>query len=156
MTPEQLQMFERIVRKSPPMEAPQSATHPFDSRNISEVLPKKIRKLFDDGHYSHAILDAFKFIEQMLRKGSNKPQGYGSGLIKYALEGDAPKVKLRCPETEEYGKFRDNFEKMLLGAFGNLRNPHGHKIIELDPDQCLDELTIAAYFIRNIIISDIT
>ena len=118
---------------------------------MAEVFPAKVMVLFDDGHYSQASLEAFKFVEQLLRDGAQLPHGYGSGLIKAALGGDDPPVKLKCPPTESYPKFRDNFEKMLLGAFGNLRNPHGHKSIDMSPDECLDELTIAAYFIRIIL-----
>ena len=58
--------FERIARRSP---APETASvdgqiHPFDERNIHPEIAKVALKLFNDGHYSQATFEAFKFVDK--------------------------------------------------------------------------------------------
>lgn len=150
MNHEALSRFEEIVRNTLPPEKSETPDHPFEVRGYAALFPDIVRQLFDDGHYSQATFEGYKVIEEILRVKADHPTGFGVLLINYALEGKDPRVKIASPPGESYDKFRDNLQKMMAGAFGNIRNPKGHKLVDQGLDDCLDELTMAAYFIRLI------
>ena len=53
--------------------------HPFDERHIHATISTVSKKLFDDGHYRQATLDAFIRIEVLVKERSeleNKGQAF--------------------------------------------------------------------------------
>src|SRR3954469_5694050 len=72
---------------------PQTQTHPFDERNIHPTIGAVSVKLFDDGHYSQATFEAFKFLDLEVQKLS-KINESGFKLMMTALNEANPKIKL--------------------------------------------------------------
>ena len=64
--------FESIVRRAYRFtEAPSDPTgeiHPFDYRDIHSI-PSQVRNLFDDGHFSQATFETFKFDRVVQKSG---------------------------------------------------------------------------------------
>jgi hypothetical protein len=54
-----LDLFESAVRRAYLFTAGRAESegvlHPFEERNIHSALPKKVKELFDDGHYPNAF-----------------------------------------------------------------------------------------------------
>src|SRR3972149_10774374 len=73
--------FENIVRRAYQFTETEAerrqAQHPFDDRNIHQALPDIVRQLFDDGHYSQATFEAFKFIDKEIQRiSASSETGY--------------------------------------------------------------------------------
>lgn len=105
-----LDRFERVVRSigaevvgpppAPAEPAEQEEPHPFETRNIHPDLPTKVRKLFDDGHWEQSVFEAFKFIENEVKRISGVHGKTGYKLMMDAFNENSPKVKLNGLSTE--------------------------------------------------------
>ena len=124
--------------------------HPFDRRNIHPDLPKRVRQLFDDGHYPEATFLAFKSIDKAIQKHSKlKESGYK--LMMAAFDEASAKIQLTpLKEVSEIDEQR-GYRFMFSGAVLAIRNPRGHEVdLQDDPDTCLDHLAFASLLLRRL------
>lgn len=67
-----LKSFEKVARKAHRFSVTKIETtgdmHPFDERNIHPAIAAVSQKLFDDGHYSQATFEAYKYIDKEVQK----------------------------------------------------------------------------------------
>lgn len=152
-----LKRFQSIVRnahkyaiavREPFLES--NSLHPFDERNVHPDLDKITRKLFDDGHYSQATFEAFKYIDKKVQKLS-KISKSGYQLMMQAFSETSPKIKLtNLSDTSEIDE-QQGYKFIFSGAVMAIRNPRGHEFgIHETPDQCLDHISLASLLIRRL------
>lgn len=146
--------FERIARlagdiSSPPDEVTEPSAHPFDERNIHVDIAKVSRKLFDDGHFSQATFEAFKFLDNRVKKLS-KVKDSGYKLMMAAFAEASPKIKLTALSTASEVDEQMGYKFIFAGAMSAIRNPRGHENL-VDPiDLCLDHLSFASVLLRRL------
>ena len=148
--------FEKIARNAgnlgtEPGEEPkpQTQTHPFDERNIHPAISSVSVKLFDDGHYSQATFEAFKYLDIEVKKLSNINDS-GFKLMMAALNEANPKIKLTPLVTQSEIDEQMGYKHVFAGAMSAIRNPRGHDI-NIDPiDRCLDHLSFASVLLRRL------
>ena len=149
-----LNKFEIIARRaymftSAPPEADQSL-HPFDSRNIHGHLPSKVRELFDDGHYSEATFEAFKFIDKEIQRLSGSHES-GFKLMMVALPESSPLISLTLCSTTSERDEQKGYQFLFAGSVLCIRNPRGHEYGLSDSiDKCLDHLSLASLLLRRL------
>lgn len=128
---------------------PQTQTHPFDERNIHPAINAVSLKLFDDGHYSQATFEAFKYLDIEVQRLS-KINESGFKLMMTALSEANPKIKLTSMVTQSDIDEQMGYRFILAGAMSAIRNPRGHDI-NIDPiDRCLDHLSLASVLLRRL------
>jgi uncharacterized protein (TIGR02391 family) len=149
---EALTIFEKIARAAQNVGQP-SATenrgvHAFDERNIHPAIVRVSLRLFDDGHYSQATFEAFKYLEIQVKQISGiNDSGYK--LMMAAFAENAPKIKLTNLITSNDMDEQVGFKFMFAGVMSAIRNPRGHDI-NADPiDRCLDHLSVASLLFRR-------
>lgn len=149
-----LTSFERIARLagglcSPPDEAIVPPGHPFDERNVHADIAKISRKLFDDGHFSQATFEAFKYLDNCVKKLS-KINDSGHKLMMAAFAESSPKIKLNALSTTSEVDEQMGYKFIFAGAMSAIRNPRGHDNV-VDPiDLCLDHLSFASVLLRRL------
>lgn len=150
--------FERIVRTTNAPAKPQSEVsaeellqvHPFDERNIHPEIAKIARKLFDDGHYSQATFEAFKYIDKTVSDLSGI-QETGEKLMMQAFAEGGPRIKLTNLNSMSEISEQKGFKFMFAGSMGAIRNPRGHEYSMSDPvSLCLDHLSFASTLLRRL------
>jgi TIGR02391 family protein len=125
--------------------------HPFESRNIHPDLPKKVRKLFDDGHPEYSVFEAFKFIEKEIKRISGLRGKTGYALMMDAFNENNAKVKLNALVTESEIDEQRGFKSIFAGASAGIRNPRGHEVDVADtPAEALDYLALASILLRRL------
>lgn len=156
-----LDRFERVVRSigaqvsdvaagtgTPPVD---EDLHPFETRNIHPDLPKRVRKLFDDGHWEHAVFEAFKFIEAEVKRISGLRGKTGYALMMEAFNESQPKVAINARCTDSEIDEQRGFRYMFAGAAAGIRNPRGHEVDIGDSlDEALDYLALASILLRRL------
>jgi uncharacterized protein (TIGR02391 family) len=149
-----LQAFERItrsVRRLGYAEEPRTSTeHPFETRNIYPDLPIIVRRLFDDGHYSQATFEAFKFVDrEVARLAGHSETGYK--LMMAVFSEASPLLKLTpCRKASEKDE-QKGFQFLFAGSMMAIRNPRGHEYAMHDsPDGCLDHLALVSLLLRRL------
>jgi uncharacterized protein (TIGR02391 family) len=151
---EALASFEKIARivgdlGTAPGESAVSQIHPFDERNIHPQISVVSIKLFDDGHFSQATFEAFKFLDLQVKKLS-KINDSGFKLMMAALSETNPKIKLTALSNQSEIDEQMGYKHVFAGAMSAIRNPRGHDI-NIDPiDRCLDHLSFASVLLRRL------
>ena len=145
--------FEKIARISGALgkfsEERESASHPFDERNIHPDISNVSIKLFNDGHYSQSTFEAFKLIELRVKDMSGLNDS-GYKLMMAAFLDSSPKIKLTSLKSKSEIDEQNGFKFIFAGAMSAIRNPRGHEI-NIDPiDMCLDHLSIASVLLRRL------
>jgi uncharacterized protein (TIGR02391 family) len=151
--PNSLNAFERVARISgalaygPEQESNQS--HPFDERNIHPGISKVTLKLFNNGHYSQATFEAFKYIDNSVKKlaGINES---GFKLMMTAFAESNPKIKLTTLSNQSEIDEQAGFKFIFAGSMSAIRNPRGHEITTDPIDRCLDHLSFASVLLRRL------
>jgi len=149
-----LSKFERIVRRSyeftEERPTPSGGLHPFEERNIDSKLPDIVRKLFDDGHYSQATFEAFKFIDKEIQRHANSSES-GYKLMMKVFRVNSPILTLNNQKTQSEKDEQHGFQFLFAGAVLAIRNPRGHECGMVDsPDMCLDHLSFASMLLRRL------
>jgi uncharacterized protein (TIGR02391 family) len=133
--------FERLVRRANQFTEertqPKGGLHPFDERNIHAALPVTVKKLFDDGHYSQATFEAFKFVDKEIQRHA-KSHKSGFALMMDALAESSPAICLTPLQTTTEKDEQKGFQFLFAGAVLAIRNPRGHENLIDTPDRCLD------------------
>jgi uncharacterized protein (TIGR02391 family) len=148
--------FEKIARiagdlgtESGEEPKPRTQTHPFDERNIHPAISAVGVKLFDDGHYSQATFEAFKFLDLEVQKLS-KINESGFKLMMAALNETNPKIRLTPLSNQSEIDEQMGYKFVFAGAMSAIRNPRGHEL-SIDPiDRCLDHLSLASVLLRRL------
>ena len=149
-----LDQFEEIVRRAgrftEEVLKPPEGFHPFEERNIHSSLPETVLKLFDDGHFSQASFEAFKFLDKEVQRHSNNTES-GFKLMMKVFSESTPSVGLTpCISTSEKDE-QKGFQFLFAGSVLAIRNPRGHELsIKDTPDQCLDHLALVSLLLRQL------
>lgn len=145
--------FEKIVRVAGALGTGQEEldyqSHPFDERNIHSDISTVSLKLFDNGHYSQATFEAFKYIDNEVKKLS-KVNESGYKLMIAAFSESSPKIKLTKLQSQSEIDEQTGYRFIFAGAMSAIRNPRGHDM-NIDPiDRCLDHLSFASVLMRRL------
>lgn len=152
-----LAVFEAIVRATknvgePDLSKAHVSVHPFDERNIHPDISKVSLKLFDNGHYSHATFEAFKLIDNRVKKLSGV-KDTGFNLMMTAFDPKSPRIQLNELQSMSDTDEQLGFRHVFAGAMSGIRNPRGHDN-EIDRpdtiDLCLDHLSVASVLLRTL------
>ena len=92
-----LPQFETIVRQAHSIHQSKTddekASHPFDERNIHPEIATVAQKLFDNGHYSQATFEAFKYLDKKVSEISGVQES-GQKLMMTAFSETNPPIWL--------------------------------------------------------------
>lgn len=148
-----LRAFEHIARiagsLSTGSEEKQDQSHPFDERNIHPAIATVSRDLFDDGHYSQATFEAFKFVDKEVKKLSSINES-GFKLMMAAFAELSPKIKLTTLQSQSEIDEQIGYKFIFAGAMSAIRNPRGHDIKNDPIDLCLDHLSFGSVLLRRL------
>lgn len=148
-----LDLFERVARASKNVGqspgAPSRDVHPFDERNIHPEIATVSKKLFDDGHYSQATFEAFKFLDNKVKTLSGVQES-GFSLMMNVFNEKGPKIQLTDLVTVSEKDEQIGYRYIFAGTMAGIRNPRGHENL-VDPiDLCLDHLSLASVLMRRL------
>ena len=155
-----LELFEKIVRTAQNVGVPRvteadaesAGVHPFDERNIHPAIVKVSLKLFDNGHYPQATFEAFKYIDNQVKKVSGI-QETGYKLMMQAFDENKPKIQLNDMKSMSDRDEQLGFRYIFAGSASGIRNPRGHDNEDDRPDGidlCLDHLSVASVLLRTL------
>jgi uncharacterized protein (TIGR02391 family) len=124
--------------------------HQFDVRNIHPILPKKVKTLFDDGHFSQATFEALKFLDKEVARIANSSES-GFKLMMAAFPESSPLIKLTPCSNETERNEQKGYQFLFAGSILAIRNPRGHEYsIHDSPDECLDYLAVTSVLLRRL------
>ena len=150
----EISIFENIVRKAYKYTDEtdgHNQIHPFEERNIHELVKNISINLFDNGHYAQASFETWKLIDKIVKQISGSSET-GFKLMMSVLSETNPIIKINDLKTESNKDEQKGFQFLFAGGVMAIRNPRGHEInVKDDPDTCLDHLSFASYLIRKLL-----
>tara|TARA_R110000751_G_scaffold135211_1_gene237951 strand:+ start:779 stop:1258 length:480 start_codon:yes stop_codon:yes gene_type:complete len=149
-----IRYFERVVRRAGIVSQQKEdeegvSNHPFFDRSIYDRFPPKVKKLFDDAHYSEATFEAFKFLDKRVAKLAGSRES-GQKLMMQALS-ETGAIKLNNLSNDSELDEQNGYKFLFAGAMSAVRNPRGHEYDFNDSiESCLDHLSLASFLIRRL------
>lgn len=121
--------------------------------NLETKIPTElwasIRTNYEKRNFTGAILDAFHYLSDLIRKKSDS-EGDGAQLIGSAFGGASPKIKLNKLQTESERNIQKGMEQLLRGIYQTFRNPRSHeKVSDTDEDAQIIIIFIG-YIVRQL------
>lgn len=116
---------------------------------VSDGLWEAVRLNYEKRDFTNAILDAFYFLSDLLRKKSGA-EGDGSSLIGQALGGASPKIKLNRLQSESEWNLQKGMEQMLRGFYQAIRNPRSHEKMTDTEDDAQTIILFIGYLVNKI------
>lgn len=106
----------------------------FDSLGIHPAIKRVGRQLFVDKHYPQAILEAFKKINNMVKRKSGRSDLDGKGLMTTVFSKNNPILCLNDFKTTTDIDQQEGYMHIFAGAMLGIRNPKAHdEIVQKNP-----------------------
>ena len=122
----------------------------FDEIVTSEDLANASRQLFIDGHYTNAVEDAYKCLNNAVKEKSGLSAD-GDGLMTQAFSANSPVLHLNSLQSQSEQNEQRGYMQIFAGVMAGIRNPraHEHEIVD-DPEVALEMLVIANHLMRKL------
>lgn len=119
-----------------------------------DVLHPKICKvskpLYESGHYSQAIFEAFKVVNTFVKDKAERNDLDGKSLMSSCFNTKNPILKLNNLKTDSETDEQEGFMHLFMGGMQGIRNPLAHEItIVSDPIKAFEYLSFASLLIRR-------
>lgn len=114
------------------------AIRAYDGLELHPKISEVASKLFKDGHYAHAIEDAVKVLNELVRSRSGINDKDGAALMDFVFSPSNPILKFNALADESDRNEQRGFMMLFSGAVAGLRNPRAHKIIQDDAESTLE------------------
>ncbi|GAA4994823.1 hypothetical protein GCM10023205_79670 [Yinghuangia aomiensis] len=125
----------------------------FDRAKLGPVHPaieSAAGQLFADGHYSDAVLRAFKAVEHRVQQITGSSE-IGQRLMNSAFGGASPQLDVARATGPATAGERDGFKMLYIGAMVGIRNVRAHGDHPLDDaNEARDAIAFASLLMRRI------
>lgn len=122
-----------------------------------EALRKTVEKLYRDGHHARAVEEAYKFIDNLVKKTA-KPSDRnltGSKLMTTVFNGNTPMLKINAGESTSEHDEQIGYMQIFSGCMTGVRNPRAHECDWEDSEQRALQLLIwANHLVERIRLSE--
>lgn len=117
---------------------------------MHEAVSVAADALFEDGHYSSAVLDALKAVEERVKQLSGVDHS-GKKLMGQVFGGATPKLDVTTTTGQNAVDEREGFAQLFMGAAQGIRNPRGHGTPIIDSlQEALEYLAVASMLMRRL------
>lgn len=117
----------------------------FTSLDLHPDIKRVTKQLFLDGHYSQAVFEAFKRVNNMVKEKSGRKDLDGSTLMTTVFSKNTPVLKLNSGTSQSDKDEQEGFMHLFQGAILGIRNPKGHdEIVQKDPFKTIEYICLAS------------
>ena len=121
----------------------------FDIAVTNMKLRKLCRNLVATGHYSLAVEQAFKYVNNMVKVKSGLYDKDGADLMRRVFSENSPVLMLNSFQTESDKNEQQGYMHIYAGVMTGIRNPRTHQHETLDsPRDAVERLVIANHLLR--------
>ncbi|NPV00638.1 MAG: TIGR02391 family protein [Brevinematales bacterium] len=120
-----------------------------DFINDSGLL-KVVEKLFNDGHHARAVEEAFKFLNNYIKKIAKVSED-GASLMRKVFSVNNPIIKLNSGSNQSENDEQQGYMDIFAGCMMGIRNPRVHEHDWEDPqDRAIQLLLIADHLLDKV------
>lgn len=129
----------------------------YDDLITNKALKKKTEKLYKDGHHARAVEEAYKLLDNLVKKKANLQNTSltGAKLMQMAFSPSKPLLKLNEGISSSEQDEQSGYMQILSGCMTGIRNPRAHETDWEDTEQrALQLLVLANHLIERINMSE--
>ncbi|MBQ8174706.1 MAG: TIGR02391 family protein [Clostridia bacterium] len=129
----------------------------FDQLITDKALRKTVEKLYRDGHHARAVEEAYKFIDNLVKRTAKQSETNltGSKLMTAVFSGNAPILKINAGESTSERDEQIGYMQIFSGCMTGIRNPRAHECDWEDSEQrALQLLVWANHLVERIHLSE--
>lgn len=129
----------------------------FDQLVTDKALRKTVEKLYRDGHHARAVEEAYKFIDNLVKKTAKQGDTNltGSKLMTAVFNGNTPILKINAGESTSERDEQIGYMQIFSGCMTGIRNPRAHECDWEDSEQrALQLLVWANHLVERIRLSE--
>ena len=116
----------------------------FDLLISDPDITSATRSLFVDGHYARAVEEAFKCLNNGVRRRSGITDKDGSDLMFHAFDPRLPVLRINRLNSVSEIDEQAGYRQILAGCMKGLRNPRAHEHqLQDNPNSALELLVLA-------------
>jgi len=109
-----------------------------------------VRQVFLNGHYSLAVEEGFKYLNNLVKRRSGL-EADGAGLMGTAFSLNSPVLRLSDLRTQWKRDQQLGYMQILQGSMTGIRNPRAHEHRYLDePRNALELLALCNHLVRMV------
>ena len=129
----------------------ESVINLFDALIDNPSLQDTCRQLFNDAHYTRAVEEAFKCLNNAVKEKSGIAGKDGSSLMTEALSANNPVLYLNSLNSQSDLDEQQGYMQIYAGAMTGVRNPraHDHEIAD-SPEVAMELLILANHLMRKL------
>jgi uncharacterized protein (TIGR02391 family) len=132
-------------------EGTEVANRIFDDMQFHPKVIEASRSLFQTGHYSQAIFEAFKAVNNLVKERSRCTGLDGRSLMTEAFNEANPVIRLNQLKSQSDRDEQEGFRFLFMGAVVGIRNPTAHENInQRDPYRALEYLALASLLMKRV------
>ncbi len=107
--------------------------------------------LYTNGHYAQAVLEAFKYVNNLVKFESSESSRDGADLMHKVFSRDNPVLALNDLTTESDKNEQLGYMQILAGVMTGIRNPRAHESGWTESkDDALQLLSLADHLVKKI------
>lgn len=129
----------------------------YDEVITNNSLRKKTEKLFKDGHHARAVEEAYKLLDNIVKKKAFSKQTdlTGASLMQTVFSQKKPLLKLNEGISTSEQNEQLGYMQMLSGCMTGIRNPRAHDSDWEDTEQrALQLIVFANHLIERVYMSE--
>jgi uncharacterized protein (TIGR02391 family) len=118
----------------------------YDILVTDKLLRTKTEKLFKDGHHARAVEEAYKLLDNIVKKqsGQGKTGLTGAPLMNTVFSVKTPILKLNSGVTTSEKDEQVGYMQIFAGCMTGIRNPRAHETDWEDTEQRALQLIVFA------------
>lgn len=121
----------------------------FDTLITDGSLQRATRRLFHDGHYAHAVTEAYKVVNNTVKTKANTPAKDGHAMMLAVFEPTKPILRINLGKTQSDRDEQDGYKFMFAGVMLGIRNPRSHLTdVNDEAAVALEMLVMANHLLR--------
>lgn len=131
-------------------------TYLLDITKLHPRIVEVSKSLFETGHYSQAIFEAFKAVNNFVKEKSGLTPAEirrmtDKQLMAKVFDESNPIIKLNELQTDTEISEQEGFKFLFMGATAGIRNPKAHdSVVQRDPYKTLEYLAFASLLMKRI------
>ena len=144
-------LINRRITGSSDVPGPKTLSSLFERLITNQLLREASHQLFSDGHYSRAVEEAFKCLNNTVKDKSGLKDRDGASLMRMAFSASTPVLYLNGIHSQSEKDEQQGYMDIFAGVMTGIRNPrvHEHDLVD-QPEVALELLVLANHLMRRL------
>lgn len=128
----------------------------YDTFITNKALRRKTEKLFKDGHHARAVEEAYKLLDNTVKKkaGLQSMDYTGAKLMQTVFSPNNPILKLNEGISSSEQNEQSGYMQIMAGCMTGIRNPRAHDSDWEDTEQrALQLLSFANHLMERVLLA---